>query len=166
MPGLHNELVLRVDIAEDDHLHMRISEREYLANGRHPAADQTIKALFDYIAANLRNILIWVIRPSIAAGIDRLRVLGLHRSDERIPTKPRRRSIRSRLSSRSKRSLRRRGFLDLFYIGIVAAGEKLVGKQIAPGKTDVFHAHAQMRGVVVGKACFGTFGQNSRTACR
>src|SRR5262249_22992795 len=130
MPGLNNELVMRVDIAKDDHFDVGISEWEYLANRGHPAAEQTIEALLDVLTANLVEVLVWMIGASIAPGIDGLSILGLHGSYKCVPAKTRGRRVCGLRTIWPRRALRGSGLLDQFYIGIIASGKKLVGEKI------------------------------------
>ncbi len=47
MPGLHNEFVMSLDVAKhNDFVIGVIGYGHYFAHCRHPAADQTFKALF------------------------------------------------------------------------------------------------------------------------
>ena len=62
--------------------------------------------------------------------------------------------------------MRRRCSLDDFRIGIVAGGEKLIGKKVGAGEADFVHAEAEVRRVGFGKRGFGAFRDNASFAVR
>src|SRR5215472_11892946 len=88
VPGLDDKLVGRLNIAKHHDLNIGTAfQRHDLAYGRHPATHQTIKPLAHGFAADLPEILAWMVGPRAAGGIHRHSVIRWLSSDERVPAR-------------------------------------------------------------------------------
>ncbi len=93
MPRLHDELVMRLHVAEHQHVDVRlVADGKNLVDGGHPAAQQSFPSLARVGAvtagcAGLQfgEILVGVVRASVAAGIHGSGVEALLCADKRIP---------------------------------------------------------------------------------
>ena len=92
VPRLHDELVVRLHVAENQHVDVRLAvDRENLVDRRHPSAQQAFPALAQCWRdrrrrrLQLRKILVGMVRARVAAGVDRGGVEALLGADEGIP---------------------------------------------------------------------------------
>ena len=67
VPRLHDELVFRFDVTEDENFDVLVlTGRQHFAHARHPAAEQTVVALRHRVAADLGEVLVRMIGARVA----------------------------------------------------------------------------------------------------
>ena len=86
MPGLHDELIVRFDVAEDHEFDVRrVGNRKDFVDGGQVAAEQAFPSLRKHGSGEFGEVLIGMVGARVAAGVYRHGVPALLGADECVP---------------------------------------------------------------------------------
>ena len=157
VPGLDDELVFRLHIAEDNDFQVGgIRERQDFPNGRHPPTDEAFKSFCCKFLRNFGKVLFRVVSPRPAGRKYRHGVKTLPGSHESVPRQPKTPATLFRVGC-----LRRSGRLHGRGVRIISALQEPVGQKIGSRQTDFVQIQAKVWGLTFREDGFGGFWQDA-----